>query len=204
MPKESISKICSDDGCQDKATVRSLCKKHYMSLYHAGKIIKKTIPVTCTVDGCDNPHVAKGYCQNHYMMLRVYGRTYRIMNKQGSGHTRKDGYVITRHKLNHITIAERVIGKQLPKGAVVHHVDGKGTNNIGSNLVICPSQAYHMMIHARERALDECGHADWDRCCFCGKHDNSENLRKHKNGRTQHLSCRNKYDRDRRAELKSI
>lgn len=48
-------------------------------------------------------------------------------------------------------LAELALGKNLPKGACVHHVDGNPLNNESSNLVICPSHAYHMLLHKRLR-----------------------------------------------------
>ena len=53
----------------------------------------------------------------------------------------------------HIVIAETVIGKPLPKGAEVHHVDGDGYNNAHANLVICQDSAYHKLLHVRARVL---------------------------------------------------
>ena len=67
----------------------------------------------------------------------------------------------------HRRIAERALGKPLPPGAVVHHWDENGTNNEPSNLVICPNEAYHKLLHRRMRALKACGHADWRKCQRC-------------------------------------
>jgi hypothetical protein len=91
----------------------------------------------------------------------------------------KDGYVvITSHPCIrlHVHIAESVLGKKLPKNAIVHHIDGDKQNNKNNNLVICPSRAYHNLIHARERALIESGSANNRKCCRCGKYDLPENL----------------------------
>lgn len=66
------------------------------------------------------------------------------------GHPRadKNGYVY-----EHIAIAERAIGKSLPRLAVVHHINGDGADNRNCNLVICQNQSYHTLLHARQRAL---------------------------------------------------
>jgi len=104
-------------------------------------------------------------------------------------HTIYDG---NRVVLEHIHVAEKALGKRLPKGAIVHHVDGNPRNNAGSNLVICPSQAYHKLLHNRENSLRETGHLDWRMCHICKKWDAHENLyfRKSRPGQW-HRSCSN-------------
>ena len=52
----------------------------------------------------------------------------------------------------HVVVAERALGKHLPAGAVVHHVDVNRRNNAPTNLVICQDAAYHKLLHARLNA----------------------------------------------------
>lgn len=80
------------------------------------------------------------------------------------------------NRLKHILVVEKVLGHPLPKGAEVHHVDGDGRNNVHNNLVVCPSHAYHFLLHRRENALRECGNADWSKCVICKKWDHPVRL----------------------------
>jgi len=84
-----------------------------------------------------------------------------IRRERGTGSITSDGYVYIqsnkKKKMKHVLVAEKALGKSLPKGAVVHHVDLDKKNNKPSNLVICPDQAYHLLLHKRMRDRDnEC------------------------------------------------
>lgn len=80
-----------------------------------------------------------------------------------------DLYVKHGQKREHTLIVEQALGKPLRKGAVIHHVDGDKKNNENTNLVVCPSQKYHSLLHAREEALRVTGNPDLRRCLFCYK-----------------------------------
>ena len=109
-----------------------------------------------------------------------------------------------RPRLLHLVIAERALGKPLPAGAIVHHMDEDSRNNEPTNLVICPDQAYHMLLHRRARALDECGHADWRKCNFCGRYDAPEAMSFiAASSSAFHRSCRATYERERQRRRRS-
>lgn len=99
------------------------------------------------------------------------------------------------HVREHVIVAEDALGQRLPKGAAVHHVNGDITDNRPSNLVICQDHGYHMLIHKRQRAMDECGHADWYQCRFCRQWGPSESMWVHprRGGMAHHTACQNKY-----------
>ena len=103
----------------------------------------------------------------------------------------------------HRLIAERAIGKSLPKGAEVHHVNGDKKDNSRGNLVICQNRAEHMAIHYRQRALDAAGNADYVRCVYCnewGPEDTMYVRRRPRAGiEARHRSCHAEAERKRKA-----
>lgn len=95
------------------------------------------------------------------------------------------GYV-----LQHVLVASAALGKRLPEGAQVHHVNGNKTDNRSENLVICQDRAYHSLLHQRQAALRQTGHADWRRCAYCWTYDDPANLVYHGKRAVVHRACR--------------
>ena len=126
----------------------------------------------CELPDCGSHVWARNLCSKHYRRFLAHGdplKTSRRENGEGTPHI--DGYwahvVDGRDILQHRLIAERALGKRLPEGAQVHHLDEDKANNDSRNLVVCPDAAYHRLLHVRQRAYDACGHADWLRCSIC-------------------------------------
>lgn len=89
-------------------------------------------------------------------------------------------------------VAEKALGRKLPEGAVIHHVDEDRSNNASSNLVICPDESYHRLIHVRMRAMKACGNPDYRVCVICGKYDDPGQMqlkRNNYNGSYRHPMC---------------
>ena len=106
----------------------------------------------CGVDGCDKAHEAKGLCNMHYLRLRKTGSVGGPESTAPGVHISAYGYRFVNSKAEHVAVAEKSLGKPLPPGAVVHHVNEDKLDNRNSNLVICPDRAYHNALHAKMRA----------------------------------------------------
>ncbi len=90
----------------------------------------------------------------------------------------------------HRIIAEKALGKRLPKGAVVHHHSDK-------QLVICQDQGYHNLLAKRTIALRECGHASWTKCRFCNQYGPKDEVLLHNNWNNYHRECERLYEEKR-------
>lgn len=101
-------------------------------------------------------------CSLGYVMVRAPGH-----HREGGS-----GYV-----MEHILVAERILGRPIPEKHPVHHVDENRANNEPTNLVICESKAYHNLLHARMRALTATGNASAVICARCGRYDEPSVMR---------------------------
>lgn len=90
----------------------------------------------------------------------------------------------------HVLIAERALRRPLARKHPVHHVDENKANNENGNLVLCENNAYHRLLHQRQRALYACGDANALRCHLCGRYDHQEDIRRYgAPRRPYHQSC---------------
>jgi len=103
--------------------------------------------------------------------------------------------------LRHTLLAEKALGKPLPAGAEIHHVNNKRADNSPGNLVICQDRSYHRLLHQRTLALKASGQANWLKCKYCGTYDDPKNMtvnaQKH---RGYHRSCAAEYQQNRYAK----
>lgn len=129
--------------------------------------------------------------------------TRRMLDKRGyvlvmaKEHPRanRDGYV-----WEHVLVVERALGKYIPTESIVHHVDENPGNNAPTNLVVCPDQAYHKLLHQRATALSACGDASALKCDLCHSFERQDEIRaysyrKGKGRYGRHLSCNRAYVR---------
>lgn len=156
---------CSVEGCEREVKYKGMCGMHYKRYWrHGNPQVTFTIAdpqryKQCIVDDCDNvvgEHGAKGYCAAHYNRFYKYERLHRVIAPKGSGTIDSNGYRVYSDNnvkiLEHRLLATMALGRPLPPGVVVHHMNGiKDDNYTPLNLVVCPDQAYHMLIEQRTR-----------------------------------------------------
>jgi HNH endonuclease len=135
----------------------------------------KKPPQFCSITNCGvqlGRSCGKGMCNKHYTKFRKYGNPLAGRDRSRT-HT---GYKMVGHRKEHIVLAEKALGGPLPRGACVHHFDEDPTNNAFGNLILCPDQAYHSLLHRRQKALEACGNANRRRCNYCYRYDDPANL----------------------------
>jgi len=152
MPK------CKIEDCKNNAKSKGWCGKHYQRwLKNGDPLFIKTQPkgsrigATCSVENCDNAVHANNLCNKHTQRLRLHGTTNARRGENGEGYLHHTGYIYVKKNgkaiAQHRLIAEMALGKPLLQQAVVHHINGKKNDNRNCNLIVCPDEAYHNLLH---------------------------------------------------------
>ena len=95
------------------------------------------------------------------------------------------GYVF-----RYLLIAERALGRAIPKGCDVHHVNEIPDDDRGGNLVICEDTNYHRLLHRRTLALREFGDSNAHKCKYCKQW--GLDLRTYSRSAWHHIECHKK------------
>jgi hypothetical protein len=67
--------LCSVEDCEQRATAKGLCPKHYARLRRHGDVhvSRWEHPAECSVQDCQQPTHAKGLCNRHYRRVARHG-----------------------------------------------------------------------------------------------------------------------------------
>lgn len=137
---------CSIEGCGGTVRCKGVCSKHY----HVLKNSRKLKPCGC---GCGEQTSYSFKWGHHTRMFTAAEQSRRGRHNDGSKQRdrgTKDTYRKVRGRHEHREVAERLLGRPLARGEIVHHLDGNKRNNDPANLRVM-TQAEHARLHAEER-----------------------------------------------------
>ena len=151
----------------------------------------------------DGSRVCRHCMRDHQRRFRT-GAAESTQRMRGTGTVTRHGYVSIgkdkKKSQEHRLVAEAVLGKPLPPGAEVHHINGDKQDNRPENLVVCPDKAYHKLLHVRADAMDACGNPNYRKCPFCKQYGDPAAMKHNKSSRYfYHAACSAEYERKRRA-----
>lgn len=93
--------------------------------------------------------------------------------------------------LEHVAIVESVLGRALPDGAVIHHVNEIKGDNRNANLAVLQGQREHVELHARLRVLRAGGNPWTQRlCCYCHHPKAFDDFYRHLKDREYSSACK--------------
>lgn len=140
--------MCKVDGCSSDALARGLCNRHY----HLDRRAK--LPLNLCACGCGGSTVAKFVSGHNTRLIDAKEQSRR--GRMNDGSAKRDrgacrGYRKVRQRHEHRVVAERMLGRALQPGEIVHHIDHNKRNNDPSNLQVM-TQSEHARLHFKKHA----------------------------------------------------
>lgn len=140
-----MSAICTVADCGAPVRCKGLCNKHY----HVLKNSRRMKPCAC---GCGE-QTANTYKWGHHTRLFSSEEQTRRGRMNDGAALRDRGTADTYRKVGqrheHRVVAEKMLGRPLQGGEIVHHIDGNKCNNEPSNLAVM-RQSDHIREHHPE------------------------------------------------------
>ncbi len=119
----------------------------------------------CCIEDCEREaaYGRRDMCIMHYR--RWWRGTPDTPRKKSEPRINQQGYVelwVNGVKwLQHRLLAEKALGRPLPPEARIHHMnEDKADNFTPYNLVICPNDEYHKLLHRRMKELGYANNKD--------------------------------------------
>lgn len=129
------SQVCRHNFCSRKCLANFSSREKNPELYNALKDYANM-----------SGHMKKLNQEMNPSRMNFSTRAKLSMKKYGSG--RGISYAKSFGRHTHRKVAERILGRKLRPGEVVHHLDGNKRNNAPENLVVFSSQSEHAKWHA--------------------------------------------------------